>query len=69
MYICVSCAQQNLSKDTIGINKKLLGKDIIKEVWPLVKEITCCYDYREDDEIKKKMTEHLAELAGLCVVE
>jgi transcription elongation factor Elf1 len=28
MYTCVSCAQQNLSKDTIGINKKLLGKDI-----------------------------------------
>lgn len=46
-----------------------LRSGIIKEVWPLVKEITCCYDYWEDDEIKKKMTEHLAELAGLCVVE
>ena len=28
MYNCVSCSQQNLSKDTVGINKKLLGKDI-----------------------------------------
>lgn len=28
MCNCVSCSQQHLSKDTIGINKKLLGKDI-----------------------------------------
>lgn len=28
MYNCVSCSQQNLGKDTVGINKKLLGKDI-----------------------------------------
>ena len=28
MHNCVACSQQNLSKDTIGINKKLLGKDI-----------------------------------------
>ena len=26
---CVSCGKVDLNKDTIGINKKLLGKDII----------------------------------------
>ena len=25
---CVMCGQKNLDKDTIGINKKLLGKNI-----------------------------------------
>ena len=28
MYNCVSCSRKDLSKDTVGINKKLLGKDI-----------------------------------------
>ena len=28
MCNCISCSQQNLSKDTVGINKKLLGKNI-----------------------------------------
>ena len=27
---CISCGKQPLDKDTIGINKKLLGKDIKK---------------------------------------
>lgn len=27
-YDCIICGQQNLSKNTIGINKKLLGEDI-----------------------------------------
>ena len=26
---CVICEQENLNKDTIGINKKLLGTDIV----------------------------------------
>lgn len=26
---CVICGQENLSKDTIGINKKLLGTNIV----------------------------------------
>lgn len=26
---CVMCGQENLSKDTIGINKKLLGTDMV----------------------------------------
>ena len=26
---CVICGQENLNKDTIGINKKLLGTDIV----------------------------------------
>ena len=25
---CVACGEKNLNKDTVGINKKLLGKDI-----------------------------------------
>ncbi len=29
MYRCVSCGKKISDKDTIGINKKLLGKDII----------------------------------------
>lgn len=28
IYNCVSCFKENLDKDTIAINKKLLGKDI-----------------------------------------
>ena len=27
---CVACGKENLDKDTIGINKKLLGLDISK---------------------------------------
>lgn len=26
---CVICGQENLNKDTIGINKKMLGTDIV----------------------------------------
>ena len=26
---CVACGKENLDKDTIGINKKLLGLDIV----------------------------------------
>ena len=29
-YPCISCGLSNLDKDTIGINKKLLGKRIDK---------------------------------------
>ena len=28
-YNCVACGKENLDKDTIGINKKLLGLDIV----------------------------------------
>lgn len=27
---CVACGKKNLDKDTVGINKKLLGKDVSK---------------------------------------
>ena len=27
---CVACGKRNLDKDTVGINKKLLGKDVSK---------------------------------------
>lgn len=27
-YKCIACDKENLDKDTIGINKKLLGEDV-----------------------------------------
>lgn len=27
-YICIACAKKGLDKDTVGINKKLLGVDV-----------------------------------------
>lgn len=27
-YICLACGKKNLDKDTIGINKKLLGAEV-----------------------------------------
>lgn len=27
-YICVACGKNNLDKDTVGVNRKLLGTDI-----------------------------------------
>ena len=27
IYNCIACGKKNLDKDTIGINKKLLGED------------------------------------------
>lgn len=27
-YECIACGKKNLDKNTIGLNKKLLGKDI-----------------------------------------
>ena len=29
-YICIACGKENLDKDTVGINKKLLGKAVNK---------------------------------------
>ena len=29
IYNCIACGKQNLDKDTIGINKKLLGEKIV----------------------------------------
>ena len=26
---CIACGKKNLNKDTVGINKKLLGKEIV----------------------------------------
>ena len=28
-YSCIICGKQELTKDTVGINKKLLGTDIV----------------------------------------
>ena len=37
---CIACNKQNLDKDTIGINKKLLGEDI-----PTYYCLDCLADY------------------------
>ena len=47
----------------------VLKSGIIKEVWPDIKTVTCCYDYNEDKEEKYKMTEYLASLAGVGMSE
>lgn len=28
-YKCISCGKTNLDKNTVGINKKLLGEDVV----------------------------------------
>lgn len=42
-----------------------LRTGIIKEIWPDIKTVTCCYEWDDNVEVKYKMTEHLASLAGL----
>ena len=39
---CIACDKQDLDKDTIGINKKLLGEDI-----PTYYCLDCLADYLE----------------------
>ena len=46
----------------------VLKSGIIKKVWPNIKTITCCFDYKEDEAAKYCMTKHLASLAGLNVI-
>ncbi len=43
----------------------VLRTGIIREIWPEVKKITCCYEWDDDRETKYQMTKHLATLAGL----
>lgn len=51
---CVICGQKNLNKDTIGINKKILGTDIVNFYC-----IGCLADYLEctADELLDKIEE------------
>lgn len=45
-----------------------LRTGIINKLWPDNKEITCCYDIGDDYESKYNMTQHLADIAGLKLV-
>ena len=38
---------------------------IIKDIWPKITSVTCCYDWDNDKEEKYLMTKQLASLAGL----
>jgi uncharacterized protein YlaI len=55
---CVICGKKNLDKNTIGINKKLLGKDIENYYC-----MACLADYLECtvDELNEKIEEFKSE--------
>ncbi len=55
---CVACSKKPLSKDTIGINKKLLGKEITKYYC-----MECLADYLgcTVDDLLEKIEEFKAE--------
>lgn len=63
-YNCSICGKQDLSKDTIGINKKLLGTEI-KNYYCM----DCLADYLECtvDELLNKIEEFKAEGCKLFV--
>lgn len=42
-----------------------LRTGVIREVWPENTSITCCCSYEDNYLIKRRMTMHLAEIAGL----
>ena len=46
-----------------------LRTGIIKQIWPENKQITCCYDYNDNYDLKYSLTKHLADLAGLELIE
>ena len=52
-----------------GVLSQALRSGVIKEIWPEIKTVTCCYDWNENKEEKYNMTEHLASLAGLEISE
>lgn len=52
-----------------GVLSNALRSGIIKEIWPEIKTVTCCYDWNENKIEKYRMTKHLASLAGLGISE
>ena len=48
-----------------------LRTGVIRKLWPENTTITCCYDCDDDldPDAKKRLTKHLAEIAGLQLVE
>ena len=61
-YKCVICEKENLSNDTIGINKKLLGENIVNFYC-----IDCLADYLgcTIDELLEKIEEFKEEVCML----
>lgn len=57
-YSCVICGQENLDKETVGINKKLLGLEITNYYC-----MDCLADYLECtvDDLLAKIEEFKAE--------
>lgn len=57
-YSCIICGKQELTKDTVGINKKLLGTDIVNFYC-----MECLADYLECtvEELLDKIEEFKAE--------
>jgi uncharacterized protein YlaI len=62
-YECVVCGKDNLDKDTIGINKKLLGTEILNFYC-----LDCLADYLECtvDELLEKRNLRLKAANSLC---
>lgn len=58
VYSCIACGKKCLDKDTIGINKKLLGEDITSFYC-----MDCLADYLgcEDQDILDKIEEFKEE--------
>lgn len=73
--IIYNCGNQDLHWYTFhkwrkqGVLSTALRTGIIKEVWPEIQTITCCYEWNENREEKYSMTKYLASLAGLDLVE
>ena len=57
-YTCIACGKENLDKDTVGINKKLLGKAVKKFYC-----MACLADYLETtvDDLQDKIEEFKEE--------
>lgn len=52
-----------------GVLSRALRTGIIKDIWPQIKSVTCCYSWDDDREEKYHMTKHLASLAELDMNE
>lgn len=52
-----------------SILSNALRTGIIKDIWPEINSVTCCYELNENKEKKYHMTKHLASLAGLEITD
>lgn len=54
-------------------NKSVLSNalrtGIIRQVWPQINSVTCCYNWDDNKAEKYQKTKRLADLAGLAVIE